>query len=317
LGGGWGNGDGGSSDATEVAKKAKPAPKDEEKPEEKDPAKKKKAAPEESAGPPPTQIVYDMRKLIAERLRSEAGAMVSAGASSAEASRLNAWNTKQAQTELVKVNARTAQASSILEGGVAAVEAAKVTAEEAERKTGNLLKESHVVAASMIAKVKKLTKAAIEKAIEPCVKTAAETRATGKHLDKPDDWMKVVAARAANPYQAAVTGAVQRVDEYSRMANGLHSRALAAIKQANFLMPHASIARAHGDVIEAANQKKQATNLLLTAKSLQAEAQGYWDTANAASMTIPKWQNAAAQAAAYAAWEYKANEQAFAKIPGQ
>jgi len=257
------------------------------------------------------KVVYDMRKLIAERLRSEAGAAVSAGASSAEAVRLNTYNTKQATKKLKKISAQTVALAGSLEGGVTGVEGAKVTAEEAERKTSNMLKQGHNFAASMMKKVKKLTEAAIKKAIAPCVQTAADNIAEGKNLDKPKNWDRVVAARAANPYMAAVTAAVQRTAEYRRLSEATHAKAVAAQLQANALMPHVNVMEAQGDKLQAVVDRNKAKNLLKSAQSLQAEAQGYWNTAQNTNNQIGKWQAAATQAAAYAAWDYKASEGAF------
>lgn len=257
------------------------------------------------------KVVYDMRKLIAERLRSEAGAAVSAGASSAEAVRLNTYNTKQATKKLKKISAQTVAMAGSLEGGVTGVEGAKQTAEEAERKTSNMLKQGHNFAASMMKKVKKLTEAAIKKAIAPCVQTAADNIAIGKNLDKPRYWDRVVAARAANPYMVAVTAAVQRTAEYRRLSDATHARAVAAQEQANALMPHVNIMEAQGDKLQAVVDRNKAKNLLKSAQALQAEAQGYWNTAQNTNNQIPKWQAAATQAAAYAAWDYKASEGAF------
>lgn len=257
------------------------------------------------------KVVYDMRKLVAERLRSEAGAAVSAGASSAEAVRLNTYNTKQATKKLKKISAQTIALAGSLEGGVTGVEGAKQTAEEAERKTGNMLKQGHNFAASMMKKVKKLTEAAIKKAIAPCVQTAADNIAEGKNLDKPKNWDRVVAARAANPYMAAVTAAVQRTAEYRRLSEATHAKALAAQLQANALMPHINVMEAQGDKLQAVVDRNKAKNLLKSAQALQAEAQGYWNTAQNTNNQISKWQAAATQAAAYAAWDYKASEGAF------
>lgn len=260
---------------------------------------------------PKLQIVYDMRKLVAERLRSEAGAMVSTGAASAEQVRLNVYRTKEARDQLEKVSALASKSANKLEGSVAVVEADTESAEAAEIKTRKLLKESRSFAGSFLKEVKDLTEAAIKKAVTPCVETVAGLRAQGMHLDKPDDWVKVVAARAANPYQQAVTASVQRADEYRRMAEGLHGKAMAAQKEANALIPHVNAMKAHGDTVQEAIDRQHVTTLLANARSLQQEAQGVWNTADAAVRNIPKWQEAAQQAAAYAAWDYKASEEAF------
>lgn len=257
------------------------------------------------------EITYDMRKMVAERMRAEAGAMVSAGASSAEQTRLNVWKTKDAVEEAKKARETATKMAAQVEGDVAGVEAAKTTAQEAERKTRNLLSKSKNFAASMMKDIKKLTEEEIKKEVAPWVQTRAEYRAEGKHLDKPEGWKKVVAARAADPYQRAVTAAVQRTAEYQRMANDFHNKALAAQQQANFLMPHVNLMEAHGDPVGAAVEKRKMLDLVKQAKDLQQQGQGYWTTANEAQGTISKWQEAGAQAAAYASWEYDNSETAF------
>jgi hypothetical protein len=257
------------------------------------------------------QVVYDMRKLVAERLRSEAGASVAAGAASAERVRINKWTTKKNAALLKKLRVRLGKVAGKVEEGVAGVEAAKNAADEAEKQTKLDLAAGRAYASKIVLDARKLADEAIKKAVEPCSAVAAKNRAEGKGLDKPEDWVKVVAARAANPYQKAVTDAVMRTSEYKNLADGLMGQAYAAQKQANSLIPHVNVLEAQGDVIGATVEKKQVTNLLGRAKSLQAEAQGYWKTAQNTRNTIPKWQMAAAQAAAYAAWEYGNNAKAF------
>jgi len=281
--------------------------------DDKDPEKKaaeEASSSEEKEGEEPAKlkVKYDMRQLVAERLRSEAGAMVSAGASSAEQVRLNLFDTKHAAEEAAKVGVSNNKVASTLEGDVTGVESAKDTAEESERKVRKALKKGHNFAAGMMKDISDLATAAIKKAISPYVDAEAGYRATGKHLDMPDDWVKVVSARAANPYQAAVTTAVQRTDEYKRAADKLHAKAVDAQQQANFLMPHVNMMQAQGDTVGAAVEKRHAEDLVNRAHDLQAEAQGYWNKASQARATIPGWQEAAQKAAAYAAWEYKTVE---------
>jgi hypothetical protein len=296
------------SDA-EVANTEKDEAKKEGGPEAEDAAvtdedKKKAAAPK-------VQIIYDMRKLIAERLRSEAGANVAAAAAAAERVRINEWTTKQNLDKLKKLRTQYAAIGGKVEVSVAGVEAAKNEAEEAEINTKKNLAAGRMFATKMVKDVRTLTDAAIKAAVAPCTEQAANDRAEAKGLDKPKDWVKVVAARAANPYQKAVTDAVLRTSEYKNLADGLMDQAYGAQKQANTLISHVNALEAQGDVIGATIEKKQVTNLLAKARSLQKQAAGYWNTAQSTRETIPKWQMAAAQAAAYSAWEYSNNAKAF------
>lgn len=257
------------------------------------------------------QIVYDMRKLVAERLRSEAGASMAAGAAAAERVRVNQWMAKKNAVLLKKARTKLGAVVGKVEGAVADVAASSAAADEAETKTKKQLVEGRIFATDMVDEVRKLTDAAIKLAVTPCAEVAAKNRAEAKGLDKPKDWVKVVAARAANPYQKAVTDAVIRTAEYKRYADGLMDQAYGAQKKANSLIPHVNVLEAQGDVLGATIERKQVSDLMASAKSLQSSAQANWDIAKSTRETIPKWQDAAAQSAAYAAWEYANNAQAF------
>jgi len=273
------------------------------------PAEKAKA--EAAAKAAKLKIVYDMRKLISERLRSEAGAAVAAGAAAAERVRINEWTAKKKAGLLTKLRTRVSQTAGKVEEGVAGVEADTNAAADSERQTQVALADGRIFATKMVLEVRTLADEAIKKAVEPCSALAARNRAEAKGLDKPEDWVKVVSARAANPYQVAVRDAVMRTAEYKNLADGIMGQAYGAQKQANTLISHVNVLEAHGDVIGATIEKKQVTNLLSRAKSLQESARGYWKTADDTRKTIPKWQMAAAQAAAYSAWEYANNAKAF------
>jgi len=295
-----------AADAPAAAAEAAGAPAAAPKAEGAKVAMKKKAAPQEKL-----KIVYDMRKLIAERLRSEAGAAVASGAAAAERVRINEWTTKQNAELLKKIRTQYGAMAGKVEEGVSAIEADKNTADESEIKTKTNLAEGRIFASAIVKETRKLADDAIKMAVAPCSAMAAKDRAEAKGLDKPEDWVKVVAARAANPYQKAVTDAVQRTSEYKNLADGLIGQAYGAQKQANDLIPHVNVLEAQGDVIGATIERKQVTNLLGRAKALEAQAKGYYNTAVNTRQTIPKWQMAASQAAAYAAWEYSNNAQAF------
>lgn len=272
----------------------------------------KKQVSAEKGGPQEKlKIVYDMRKLMAERLRAEAGAAVASGAAAAERVRVNRWATKQNADELKKLRVKYAALAGKVEESVADIESNANAADEAESSTKKNLAEGRMFASEIIKETRNLADEMIKTKTAPCAKQAATDRAEAKGLDKPEDWVKVVAARAANPYQKAVTDAVLRTSEYKNLADGLMNQAYGAQKQANELIPHVNMLEAHGDVLGATIEKKQVTNLLSKARALQDEAKGYWNTAQKTRETIPKWQMAAAQAAAYTAWEYSNNAKAF------
>lgn len=278
-----------------------------------DNAGEKKAADDKKkkAKGPPVEIVYDMRKLIAERLRAEAGAAVAAAANSAERVRINKWQAKENLKSLKKRRVRIGAQAGKVEAGIADVQAQKNVAVEAEQTAKKDLALARQLARDLPKNTKKLADEAIKKAVEPCAAQVAKARAQAKGLDKPEDWVKVVAARAANPYMQAVTAAVSRTAEYKAHADGLMGQAYGLQQKANALITHVNVLQAHGDTLGAIIEKKQVTNLLARARGLEAEAKGYQNTADNTRLTVPKWQNAAAQAAAYAAWEYSNNALAY------
>jgi len=212
---------------------------------------------------------------------------------------------------LKKLRVKSVASAGKLQDGVAGVAADKNAADEAERVTKIDLATGSLLAPKVLAETRKLTDEAIKKAVDGYSEIAATDRAQAKGMDKPEGWVKVVAARAANPYQKAVTDAVQRAAEYKNAADGLASQAYAAQSQASSLIPHVNVLEAQGDAVGAAIEKQQVTNLLGRASSLQDKARGYQEIAQNTQDTIPKWQTAAEQAAAYAAWEYSNNAKAF------
>jgi len=277
------------------------------------PTPEAQAQAEKKARQQKVKIVYDMRKIVAERLRAETGANVAAAAAAAERVRANKWSTKKDADYLKKLRTKYDAISGKLDAAANGARAGIAKADEAERKTKKDEAEGRILAVTMVAQVRKAADEAIRKAVEgsPCSEQAAKDRAEAKGLDKPNNWVKVVAARAANPYQKAVTDAVQRTSEYNNLAQSTMDQAYAAQKQANTLIQHVNTLEAQGDVIGATIEKKQVTNLLDHARSLSAQAAKYYVTAQDTRKTVPKWQMAAQQAAAYAAWEYSNNAKAF------
>mmetsp|Transcript_81185 Transcript_81185/g.126597 ORF Transcript_81185/g.126597 Transcript_81185/m.126597 type:complete len:499 (+) Transcript_81185:70-1566(+) len=257
------------------------------------------------------EVVYDMRKLIAERLRSEAGAAVAQAASSAERVRINNFKAKQDVSNLEELSKDVTKMAGTVDQSTSGVEKQKAAAEESEIKAKQAIVEGSTLASQILKTTRRLADEAIKKEVTPYAVLAERSRAEAKGLDKPVGWENVVAARAANPYQVAVSAAVQRADEYKLLADSSMDKAFSAQKEANDLIPHANALEANGDPLGASIERKQATNLLARARQIAGDATVAQTIAENVRVTIPKWQNAAAQAATYAAWEYKNNAQAF------
>lgn len=251
------------------------------------------------------KVVYDMRKLLAERMRAETGASMAHGSSASERVRVNQYLIARAAALTKKSAGNAAPMQAGIEDGKGSAEASATNAKEAENEATRASAEAESFVGPALKEARKLAKEEIEKKAAPCAKVQAEDLAIAKGLDKPDKWEKVLAARAADPYMQAVSVAVQRVSEYKAFADNLVDQASAAQMSANKITPHMNALEATGDVLGAKIERVKIRNLLARSRTLQSEAKKYWKMADDTRKTVPQWQTAAGQAAQYAAWEFK------------
>lgn len=251
------------------------------------------------------KVTFDMRKLLAERMRAETGAAMARGTASTERVRMNKYligkaaeKTNKASSNVSPLEAKVQEGTSVAEGdsekAIEAENEATRNALNAENSISQLLKDS-----------RSLAKTAIEKKAKKWVDFQAEAIAVAKGEDKPDRWEKVLAARAADPYMQAVSVAVQRTSEYKALADNLVDQANSAQVAADKIAPHMNALEATGDTLGAKMDRLKISNLLARSRSLQSQAQKFWTMADDARKTVPEWTDAAMKAAARAAWEFK------------
>jgi hypothetical protein len=248
-------------------------------------------------------INYDLQDVIENRLRAEtASAMARATAAEARA-KADLAAADRAAEEAQKAENVQVYSTSGNEAAVeaqAAQEAAARAAGEAERNLRAIEAESQTVASEAA----KDAVEEIKKQAAAPAKELAEAHAKMWGWDKPKFWPKVEAVRAANPYQAQMTIANQRMDEYQGYAKGEIAKAKGDQGKAIGLATQANAMEAQGDKMGAVTLRHEIDGLLASAKGHQAKAKSDYATANTMRDSIPQWQDAAMKAATYAAWKY-------------
>lgn len=249
-------------------------------------------------------VTWDMRKLVVERLRAEAGAESSHAAATGERVRLNAELVKRNGNAIKKVAEAVAPLeASIDESKTKAKEEedkAKAAAEEAKK----LFNGAKKAVAPMMAKVKDTVIEKIKADAAEAAKEEAEAYAARMGWSEPDNWRRVLSNRAADPYLKAMSVASARVTEYKKYAEGLIGQAKDAQAKAESIAPHATASEAQGDMISAVKMRNDIKGLLKKSKDLQAEAKGWWKKAEDADKTMRQWQKVSVEASAYVAQEY-------------
>lgn len=248
-------------------------------------------------------IHYDVQAVMENRLRAETASAM-ARASAAEA---------RAKADLAAADRAAADAAKAdgvgrfsAAGQEAAVEAAAAegaaarSAAEAERN----LRQIEAVAKTTAQTAANDAIIEIRKQAAEPAKELAETDAKMWGWDKPKFWPKVEAVRAADPYQAQMTTAVQRMSEYEGYAQGELGKAKGDQAQAMGLASQANAAEAQGDKMSAETIRHQIDGLLGSAKGHQSKATSDWNVAETMRKSVPQWQDAAMKAATYAAWKY-------------
>lgn len=263
------------------------------------------AAPEKEDKEDSTHVRWDMRKLIAQRLRAEAGAEMSRAAATEQRIHSDKYtvdtNTKMA---LYVQKVLTPVAGKGQEAQVASESEAATSSEEAGI-TDQHLREAQVESQLVVAETKKLVKAEIRKQAMAAAKQEAEADAYMAAWDKPDNWGKTLAVKAAAPYLTEMVNAITRTSEYEGFSKGLLSQAKGAQAQAQSLVLHANQLQAQGDMLGYKTEEKKVQLLIGKAKTLEEEANKFWKIADDTRKTIPEWQMGGNMAAARAAWEFK------------
>merc|ERR1719160_1166558 len=268
-------------------------------------AKAAAAAPADDGGDQSARVRWDLRKVIAQRLRAEAGADMARAAATEQRVHSDKYVvTKDTDMALYVQKVLTPVAGKGQEAQVATESEAKTASEEAALAQTHLL-EAEADSQSVVAETKKLVKAEIMKEAKAAAKQEAEADAYMQAWDKPDNWGKTLAQKAAAPYLTEMVNAIQRTSEYEGFSKGLLAEAQGAQSQAQGLILHANQMKAVGDLLGSATEEKKVKLLIGKAKNLEEEANKFWKIADDTRKTIPEWQMGGNMAAARAAWEFK------------
>mmetsp|Transcript_5468 Transcript_5468/g.13995 ORF Transcript_5468/g.13995 Transcript_5468/m.13995 type:complete len:456 (-) Transcript_5468:107-1474(-) len=250
------------------------------------------------------QVTWDMRRLVMERLRSEAGASVSHGSAAGERVRMNQHVVEHNNVLLKKVKRAIAPLEVSLDEDKTKAKANAESAKEAAKRTKMFVKGAKAALPSVMRKVKDIAIAAIK--VKTVAAAAEEAEAYSKRVgwDEPDNYRKILTNRASEPYLKAMATALQRVSEYKAYAKSFADKARATQARAESFAPHATSMEAQGDMMGATTARHEIQQLLQQSKALQGDAEKYWKIAQDAQTSVKQWQDASYAAAAYMTQEY-------------
>lgn len=249
-------------------------------------------------------VNWDMRKLVAERLRAEAGASMSHGAATGERVRLNQHAAEQSAKMLKKVKEAIGPLETSIDESKTKAKQEADKAVESGKRAKMLLKGAKASLPPVLKSVKQITIAAIKAETVQAAADEASAFAARMGWNEPDNYRKILANRASEPYLKTEVTATARVSDYKAYAKGILGQANAVQAQAQGLSAHATAMEAQGDMIGAVAARHEIKLLLQRAKDLEGEAKKYWQIAEDADKAVGKWQNAAYAAANYAIQEY-------------
>jgi len=249
-------------------------------------------------------VVYDMRKVISERLRTESAANIARAAAAESWSKSNRDRAERATQETDKVQlALAATAGSAGATQTAAAIAAKEAALDAagaRRALAQAQADAKVAGDQAAA----MTVEGIPAAVAAAAKEEAEAKAVLYGWDKPPNWDKVIALTSADKYLKQMSKAIWRAAEYNGYARGILGKAAGARKKATAIARQANQYEALGDLSQAKFLRFQIKGLIGSSKGLEAKAKKFWQVADDAQKSVGEWQQAGMLAANYKGWEF-------------
>jgi len=251
---------------------------------------------------------WDLRKLISERLRAEAGAAVARGAAAVERVRVNGHEVARNAALVTQVEQAMSSEESQVEGETVASEANATAAEEAAASTAIVLKEARMAAAAprLLRETRRLTAQLMERDVAAAAMEEAEAYASRAGWDKPDNYPRLLSNRASEPYMRDMATAVQRVAEYERYAKGLSDQAWSLEAKAKGLEAQVVAAEARADAPGAGALEREVRTLRRRSRQLRSESEKFFKVAANTKRQVPKWQDAGTKVAAYVSQAYAA-----------
>jgi len=250
-------------------------------------------------------IKYDYRKVIEQRIRSEAASNIARAASEEASTKAAREATEHQALNVAKASAAIGESDGA--AGSAQVEAAQ-QAQDAIVAAGDAraaLAQARALSKQVTAQAKNLAVAEIKKVAQAAAKQEAESDMYRYGWDKPPNWDKVIAQQTSVLYLRGMVGATWRASEYEGFAKGILGKAKGAQGEAKAIMKQANMYRATGDQFQANVLEEQVKGLIAKSHSLEAQAEAEWQKADRTQTSIAEWQQAAVLAAGHAGWAWR------------
>jgi len=256
---------------------------------------------------PKTGPDFDLRSLVAGRLRAEAGAVMSHAALSGQQVKAAALAVKLdlGQTEQLTPVAAAAEGS--LTGMGAGADQSSSDAMLASDEAVATMKKAEEEAPKLFMETKKLAAKMIQEKAAAAAEAEARLYAQRMAWDKPPSYGKLVAYRAAEPYGQMAAVAALRENQYTWRAQALEGQAAAARASVSEVPAHAAAMDELGDKLGAAAEREKISVAMQHASDLEREAQRSRDVAKDAHASEARWQTASNEAVEKAWNIYQAN----------
>jgi hypothetical protein len=241
-------------------------------------------------------MMWDLRPLVAGRLRAEAGAAMAHAAASGEQVRVAAHTAHRNVGFLGLLKPAAVAAAGSLVAGAASAEASSSTSLAAADEATAVMKQAEKEAPELFKSARELALKQIEAIAGPAADAEAQAYARRMAWDKPPSYGKLVAYRAAEPYGQMAAVALQRVSQYEARAAGLVKEAQEARESVKLLPKHAEAMEALGDRLGAANERQKAQAMLGKAEAMDEEAVRSKSIAQDARNAEERWRHASEEA---------------------
>lgn len=253
-------------------------------------------------------VVWDMRKLIAERLRAEVGADMAHGAAAGENVRINSHVIDRSGILAARVSEGVADVSTGMEESVANATADALAAKDAAKYVQIVRQAAKGSMAPSLRNTDVITEQILRQNIQAAADDEATAYAQRSHWDKPSTWGRVLANKAAEPYVQAMSLASERARQYENYARNILKNAQKIQSAADTAKSKISGEEGRGDISSAVHEGLQAEALEQRAQLMDVEARQYWNMADRSWKSVRGWQKNAYDAAAWTSRAYMRND---------
>lgn len=253
----------------------------------------------------PSEVQRVRIKVIGESKRAQAAASMSHAASSLSRAHDESSRIEVSSSHVLHA---ASQVTPMNNFGVAAEMDVKNEVNKADENAHRSIKVSgaaELLSKEQAKKAEEESISAIRTSVHDFAAREANADAQRFAWDRPENWPRVLAVRAANPYLEAMVAAIQRVSEYEAVAKGLFGKAKGEQEKAQKLTTLANVHESEGDNLGASKIRNEIDILLASATGHSAEAEKNVKIAENTRKTIPEFQDGGRAAALYTAFQYK------------